>query len=124
MCQLWVYHGENSNGLVILYGMYMGLYERMKGSLPDNFTWLETYLANGSMYSCSPKFLTKRSCQEENLHCFMNLCLTYMYHPLVLKARHLSGSTSCNFHRLEVPEQALGGIPLGLDWLLKINLLN
>ena len=32
---------------------------------------------------------------------------------LVLKARHLSGSTFCSFHRLEVSEQALGGIPLG-----------
>ena len=31
---------------------------------------------------------------------------------LVLKARHLSGSAICNFYRLGVPEQALGGIPL------------
>ena len=32
--------------------------------------------------------------------------------PLVLKARHLSASVFCNFYRLGVPEQALGGIPL------------
>ena len=31
---------------------------------------------------------------------------------LVLKARHLGGSAFCNFYRLGVPEQALGGIPL------------
>ena len=29
------------------------------------------------------------------------------------KARHLGGSAFCNFYRLGVPEQALGGIPLG-----------
>ena len=29
------------------------------------------------------------------------------------KARHLGGSAYCNFQRLEVPEQTLGGIPLG-----------
>ena len=28
------------------------------------------------------------------------------------------------FSRLEVPEQALGGIPLGLGLVVKINLLN
>ena len=33
---------------------------------------------------------------------------------LVLKARHLGGSALCNFHRLGVPEQPPGGIPLGL----------
>ena len=34
--------------------------------------------------------------------------------PLVLKARHLSDSAFCTrFVRLKVPEQALGGIPLG-----------
>ena len=32
--------------------------------------------------------------------------------PLVLKARHLGGSTFCNVDRLGVPKQALGGIPL------------
>ena len=32
--------------------------------------------------------------------------------PLVLKARHLGGSASCNVDRLGVPKQALGGIPL------------
>ena len=32
---------------------------------------------------------------------------------LVLKARHLGGSTFCNFCGLKVSEQALGGIPLG-----------
>ena len=29
---------------------------------------------------------------------------------LVLKARHLGGSAFCNFYRLGVPEQALGGV--------------
>ena len=44
---------------------------------------------------------------------------------LVLKARHLSGSAFCTgFSRLEVPEQALDGIPLGLGSVVKINLLN
>ena len=44
---------------------------------------------------------------------------------LVLKARHLSGSAFCTgFSRLEVPEQALDGIPLGLGLVVKINLLN
>ena len=32
---------------------------------------------------------------------------------LVLKTRHLGDSAFCNFHRLGVPEQAPGGIPLG-----------
>ena len=32
---------------------------------------------------------------------------------LVPKARHLGGSAFCNFYRLGVSEQALGGIPLG-----------
>ena len=32
---------------------------------------------------------------------------------VVLKARHLGGSAFCNFYRLGVAEQALGGIPLG-----------
>ena len=51
----------------------------------------------------------------------------YMYHPLVLKAMHLQVSDSAfctGFSRLEVPEQALGGIPLGLGMVVKINLLN
>ena len=44
---------------------------------------------------------------------------------LVHKARHLSGSAFCTgFSRLEVPEQALDGIPLGLGLVVKINLLN
>ena len=36
---------------------------------------------------------------------------------LALKARHLGGSSFCNFRRLEVPVQALGEIPLrfGID---------
>ena len=32
---------------------------------------------------------------------------------LVFKAKHLGGSAFCNFYRLEVSEQALGGIPPG-----------
>ena len=44
---------------------------------------------------------------------------------LVFKAKHLSGSAFCTgFSRLEVPEQALNGIPLGLGSVVKINLLN
>ena len=43
---------------------------------------------------------------------------------LVLKARHLGGFAFCDFYRLGVPEQALGGFPLALGLLLKINLLN
>ena len=44
---------------------------------------------------------------------------------LVLKARHLSGSAFCTgFSRLEVSEQALGGILLDLGLVVKINLLN
>ena len=44
---------------------------------------------------------------------------------LVLKARHLSGSAFyTGFSRLEVPEQALDGIHLGLGLVVKINLLN
>ena len=35
---------------------------------------------------------------------------------LVLKARHLGGS-ALFFYRSEVPEQALGGIPLGFGGL-------
>ena len=43
--------------------------------------------------------------------------------PLVLKARAPNdGSTFCiGFSRLEVPEQTLGGIPLGLGMVMKIN---
>ena len=42
---------------------------------------------------------------------------------LVLKARHLSGYAVCTgFSRLEVPEQALDGIPLRLGSVVKINL--
>ena len=42
---------------------------------------------------------------------------------LVVKARHLSGSAFCTeFSRLEVPEQALDGIHLGLGFVVKINL--
>ena len=40
-------------------------------------------------------------------------------------ARHLSVSAFCTgFSRLELPEQALDGIPLGLGSVVKINLLN
>ena len=43
--------------------------------------------------------------------------------PLVLKARAPNdGSAFCiGFSRLEVPEQTLGGIPLGLGMVMKIN---
>ena len=43
--------------------------------------------------------------------------------PLVLKVRaHNDGSAFCiGFSRLEVPEQTLGGIPLGLGMVMKIN---
>ena len=38
---------------------------------------------------------------------------------LVLKAGHLSGSAFWNFYGLEVPEQALGEIPLGFGIVFK-----
>ena len=43
--------------------------------------------------------------------------------PLVLRARAPNdGSAFCiGFSRLEVPEQTLGGIPLGLGMVMKIN---
>ena len=43
--------------------------------------------------------------------------------PLVLKARAPNdGSAFCiGLSRLEVPEQTLGGIPLGLGMVMKIN---
>ena len=46
--------------------------------------------------------------------------------PLVLKARHLNGSAFCTgFSKLEVPEQALGGMPLRhVGMIVKIHLLN
>ena len=34
-------------------------------------------------------------------------------HQVPFKAKHLGGSAFCNFYRLGVTEQALGGIPLG-----------
>ena len=37
----------------------------------------------------------------------------YIYN-YIYSCRHLHGSTVCNFHRLEVPEQVLGGVPQGL----------
>ena len=37
--------------------------------------------------------------------------------PLVLKARHLSGSAFCMSIYIGVPEQALGWLPLDWDWL-------
>ena len=45
--------------------------------------------------------------------------------PLVLKARYLSDSAfHTGFSRLEVPEQALDGIPLGLGLVMKKSLWN
>ena len=43
--------------------------------------------------------------------------------PLVLKARAPNdGSAFCiGFSKLEVPEQTLGGIPLGFGMVMKIN---
>ena len=45
--------------------------------------------------------------------------------PLILKARHLSGSAFCLID-IGLPEQAVGGFPLGLpgDWLWKIDLVS
>ena len=42
-----------------------------------------------------------------------------MLPTLVLKARHLGGFAFCNFYRLGVPEQALGGIPLGFGIIVE-----
>ena len=59
------------------------------------------------------------------MHKSTNLpCLhIHAYTPLVLKAREPNdGSAFCiGFYRLEVPEQTLGGIPLGLGMVMKIN---
>ena len=50
-----------------------------------------------------------------------------LFNPLslILKARHLHGSTFYYFHRLKVPEQSQGGIPLalgcGIDVLLNFR---
>ena len=42
---------------------------------------------------------------------------------LPLPARHPSGSAFyTGFSRLKVPEQALGGIPLGLGLVVKMNI--
>ena len=41
---------------------------------------------------------------------------------LVLKARHFGGSAFCNFYRLGVPEQALGGISLGFGIVVEDKL--
>ena len=38
---------------------------------------------------------------------------------LVFKAKHLGGSAFCNFYRLEVSKQALGGIPPGFGIVVK-----
>ena len=39
-------------------------------------------------------------------------------HPFVFKARHFSGSAFCNFHRLGVPKQTLGGNALGFGIII------
>ena len=38
----------------------------------------------------------------------------------IFKVRHLGGSALCNFHRLGVPEKALGGIPLGFEIIVEL----
>ena len=45
---------------------------------------------------------------------------------MVFTCRYMHVQVHVHVHvsRLEVPEQALGGIPLGLGMALKINLLN
>ena len=74
---------------------------------PLNNTWLS------KLYS------GVRQC--ENTECSTARAINH----LVLKARHLSASAFCTgFSRLEVPEQALGEILLGLGLVVKINLLN
>ena len=44
----------------------------------------------------------------------VHTCIWYEYH--ILKARHLSGSAFC-WIDIDLPEQAVGGFPLGWDWL-------
>ena len=46
----------------------------------------------------------------------------YNLSPLVLEARHLGGSALCYVYRLGVPEQALGGIPLGFGIIVEDKL--
>ena len=52
---------------------------------------------------------------------YVQQCCLFLYVPSLyfFKARNLSGSAFCNFHRLGVPEQALGGIPLGFGIVVK-----
>ena len=57
---------------------------------------------------------------------FLQLLYITCTPPLVLKARapH-DGSAFCiGLSRLEVPKQTLGGMPLGLGMVMKINFLN
>ena len=42
---------------------------------------------------------------------------------LVLKARYVGGSAFCNFYRLGVPQQELGGIRLGFGIVVEDKLL-
>ena len=49
----------------------------------------------------------------------MGACYTQIKPSLVLKARHFSGSAFCNSYKLGVPEQALGGIPLGFGTVVE-----
>ena len=72
--------------------------------------------------------LLDAACQNwSNTLLYIGLAHTHVYEknlpPLVLKARALNdGSAFCiGFSRLEVPEQTLGGIPLGLGMVMKIN---
>ena len=54
------------------------------------------------------------------MHVFQHVHVFYKSLPsLVLKARLLSGSAFCNFRRLGMPEQGLGGIPLGFGIVLE-----
>ena len=47
----------------------------------------------------------------------------YTCTPLVLKASHVNDSAFCmEFLRLDVPEQALDGTPLGLGLVVKISM--
>ena len=57
---------------------------------------------------------------RENSSRTKKLFLLSIFYTLHCKA---CGSAFCNFHRLGVPEQALGEIPLGFGFLWKIILI-
>ena len=48
----------------------------------------------------------------------VNFCVLLV---LVVEVRHLTGSVFCNFHKLRVSEQALGGIHQGFGIVVELS---